>query len=66
MPVQITPSRSARTGIGRVCSRIRDPKIEVDCSFDVTVIGDVVAVKGHVQADRLRAALRNAGVVAIC
>ena len=66
MPVQITPSRYARTGIGRVRSRIRDPKIEVDCIFDVTVIGDVVAVKGHVQADRLRAALRNAGVVAIC
>jgi len=31
----------------------------------VTVMDDVVAAKGHVQADRLRAALRNAGAVAI-
>lgn len=49
----------------KVCSRIRDPKILADCVFDVTVMGDAVAAKGHVQADRLRAALRSAGGVAV-
>ena len=61
----LLPGQLADDLAEKVCSRIRDPKIEADCIFDVTVMGDVVAAKGHVQADRLRAALRNAGVVAI-
>ena len=53
----LLPGQLADDLAEKVCSRIRDPKIEADCIFDVTVMGDVVAAKGHVQADRLRAAL---------
>ncbi len=40
----------------RACRGIKDKGILADCLFDVTVMGDTIAAKGHIRADQLKAA----------
>lgn len=39
----------------RVCSKIKDSAIRANCIFDVTVMGDPIAAKGHKRADEIKA-----------
>lgn len=39
----------------KACRGIRDKAIFANCIFDVTVMGDAIAAKGHLRADKLRA-----------
>ena len=39
----------------KACSGIRDPAIRANCIFDVTVMGDANAARGHRKADALHA-----------
>jgi hypothetical protein len=44
----------------KVCREIKDKTIQANCIFDVTVMGDVIAAKNHLRAERLKAlAQRN-------
>ena len=47
----------------KACSSIRDKAILADCVYDVTVMGDVIAAKGHRRADKLNASTPRAGVM---
>lgn len=38
----------------RACRGIRDKNVLLDCIFDVTVMGDPIAARGHLRADALR------------
>lgn len=39
----------------RACRGIKDKAIHANCIFDVTVMGDTIAAKGHKRADKLKA-----------
>ncbi len=42
----------------QACRGIQDKDILANCIFDVTVMGDVIAAKGHLRADKLKAATK--------
>lgn len=47
----------------KACHGITDKAIYDNCIFDVTVMGDAIAAKGHLRADRLKAsAMGNYGI----
>jgi len=47
----------------KMCSGIKDKAIHANCIFDVTVMGDAVAAKGHRRADVLKAQVKKAALV---
>ena len=38
----------------KACRGIKDKAIYANCIFDVTVMGDTIAAKGHRRADKLK------------
>jgi len=47
----------------QACRGIKDKTIYANCIFDVTVMGDIVAAKGHRRADKLKASATRIPVV---
>ena len=56
---QVPKVRESRTDLAqRACRGIKDKAILADCIFDVTVMGDTIAAKGHLRADKLKATIK--------
>lgn len=47
----------------KACLGIKDKAIYANCIFDVTVMGDTIAAKGHRRADKLKASAKKTALV---